>query len=164
MLTDVVIEDERWADVLEAVSEPAAGAVLNRLSIDIAAFEICIMGCDDARIAELNTEFREKPTPTNVLSWPSEERGVDFAGGIPELPVPDPTGMAEELGDIAISFDTCKREADAENKPFDAHVTHLIVHGVLHLLGYDHIYDEDAALMEGLEVEILAQLGLPNPY
>ena len=68
------------------------------------------------------------------------------------------------MGDIAIAFDTCQREADAQGKRFDAHVSHLLVHGFLHLLGYDHISDEDAALMEGLEVEILATLGVADPY
>ncbi len=72
----------------------------------------------------------------------------------------DPT----ELGDIAIAWDTCAREAQAQGKPIAAHVTHLIVHATLHLLGYDHIEDEDAALMEGHEVRILASMGLPDPY
>ena len=81
-------------------------------------------------------------------------------GDKPNLPEgPDP-----ELGDIAIAFDTCARESEAAGKPMRDHVTHLLVHGVLHLLGYDHIRDKDAALMEGLEVEILGKLGLSNPY
>ena len=69
-----------------------------------------------------------------------------------------------ELGDIAISFDTCQAEAEAASKPLQAHVTHLIVHGVLHLLGYDHVDDADATLMEQYEVEILGNLGLDDPY
>jgi probable rRNA maturation factor len=77
--------------------------------------------------------------------------------------MPTPGGMIE-LGDIAISYDTCAAEARAAGKPITAHVTHLIVHGVLHLLGYDHIDDTDAALMERLEVEILGKLGLDDPY
>ena len=118
------------------------------------------MACDDARIADLNAEFREKPTPTNVLSWPSEERSAEEDGARPEMPAgPDP-----ELGDIAIAFETCERESVAAEKPMADHVTHLLVHAMLHLLGFDHIRDKDAALMEGLEVEILGKLGLSNPY
>jgi probable rRNA maturation factor len=73
-------------------------------------------------------------------------------------------GAADELGDIAISFDTCEREALAEGKSVADHVCHLTVHGVLHLLGYDHIRDKDATLMEGLEREILETLGITDPY
>ncbi len=78
---------------------------------------------------------------------------------------PFPGGEPLELGDIAIAFETCAREAAEQGKDFDAHVTHLLVHGTLHLLGYDHIDDKDAGLMEGLEVEILGNLGgISNPY
>lgn len=160
MSADVIIEDPRWQDAgLETVADKATDAVLSHLGLDD-DWEICVMGCDDARIAELNAEFREKPTPTNVLSWPSEERGAAQAGQTPEPPQgPDP-----ELGDIAISYDTCQREAHEAGKPFTDHVTHLVIHGILHLLGYDHIRDEDATLMERIEVEILGKLGIPDPY
>ncbi|MFZ7091933.1 rRNA maturation RNase YbeY [Primorskyibacter sp. 2E233] len=158
MLTDTIIEDERWqAAGLEALAETAATAVLAHLDID-EAFEIAVLGCDDARIAALNADFRDKPQPTNVLSWPSEDLSAEEPGGKPLLP------EMEELGDIAIAYQTCEREAQEQGKPFQAHVTHLIVHAVLHLLGYDHISDADATLMEGIEVEILGKLGLPDPY
>ena len=161
-LVDCVIEDPRWDDAdLPALSETAARAVLARLGIGPTGYEICVMGCDDARIATLNTEFRGKPTPTNVLSWPSEERAPDAPGQRPDLPLPGPD---PELGDIAIAYDTCLREAEDGGKPLADHVTHLIVHAVLHLLGYDHENDPDAALMEGLETEILGKMGLPDPY
>jgi len=157
MSVDLIIEDERWAALgLEALAERACGAALERLGI--AGAEISLLACDDARIAGLNGEFREKPQPTNVLSWPSEERGADAPGGDP-LPPED-----LELGDIAIAYDTCAREAAEAGKDMEAHVTHLLVHGTLHLLGYDHIDDKDAALMEGLEVEILGKLGIADPY
>ncbi len=96
-----------------------------------------------------------------MLSWPSEERGPANPGARPALPAP---GMDPELGDIAIAFDTCAREARAAGKPLTDHATHLIVHGTLHLLGFDHIDDADAALMEATEVEILTRLGVPDPY
>ena len=160
MITDVICEDPRWEDAgLEAVSETAAQAVFARLNLT-GDWEVVIMGCDDARIAVLNADFREKDKATNVLSWPSEERSAQDAGGLPLAPEgPDP-----ELGDIAISFDTCMREAQDAEKKFADHVTHLVVHGILHLLGYDHIDEKDAALMEGLETEILGNLGIADPY
>lgn len=167
-IVDCVVEDSRWEDVgLETLAETATTATLTHLGIPL-VFEVSLLACDDARIAELNTEFRDKGAATNVLSWPAEERGVEIAGERPEPPASEPQfealGMQAELGDIAISYDTCAREAEAESKPFEHHVTHLMVHGVLHLLGYDHIRDKDAELMEGLEREILETLSIPNPY
>ena len=162
-LVDTVIEDPRWEDLLPPLAESAARATLNELSLDPAWFEIVVMGCDDARIAALNTEFRGKPVPTNVLSWPSEDRAAETPGDMPMLPE-GVSEDAEELGDIAISYETCAREAAEQGKSLDDHVTHLIVHAVLHLLGYDHIDDADAALMEGTEIRVLAKLGVANPY
>jgi len=154
---DVMIEEDRWADVgLQALAERACGAALSHIAVTGA--EISLLACNDARIAGLNTEFRGKPVPTNVLSWPSEERGAPVPGGMPEPP------RDLELGDIAIAYETCAREAEAAGKDFESHVSHLLVHGTLHLLGYDHIDDKDAALMERLEVEILGKLGIPDPY
>lgn len=149
-LTDVVIEDPRWELLkLEDIAERAATAALDLVGV---TGELVIMGCDDARIAELNIEFRDKPTPTNVLSWPAEEL---IAGDKP---------TQDELGDIAIAYETCAREALENHISIPDHVTHLIIHGCLHLLGYDHINDEDAEIMEGLEIKALANLGLDNPY
>ncbi|WP_425099604.1 rRNA maturation RNase YbeY [Tropicibacter sp. S64] len=157
-LTDTILEDARWeAAALPALAERAARAVMDHLAIET-GHEIAVLGCDDARIAELNAQFRGKPTPTNVLSWPSEDLSAEEPGGDPLEPEMD------ELGDIAIAFETCEREAQEQGKPLADHVTHLIVHAVLHLLGYDHVRDADATLMEGLEVAILGKMGLPDPY
>ena len=162
MLTETLIEDDRWtAAELAGVTERAARATLTHLDMDPNAWEISVLGCDDARIAALNGDFRAKPQPTNVLSWPSDERGAATPGAVPVLPQPGPD---PELGDIAIAYDTCAREAAEGQKPLTDHVTHLIVHAVLHLLGYDHLRDEDATLMQRIEVEILGKLGLPDPY
>lgn len=164
-LVETVIEDARWDGFgLEALAERAGRAVLAGLGLPAEGFAISLMGCDDARIAELNGDFRGKPQPTNVLSWPSEELGADCAGEAPELPEPGAADDPESLGDIAIAWETCAREAEEQGKPMADHVTHLIVHGVLHLLGYDHVEDVDAALMETLEVRILASLGVSDPY
>jgi probable rRNA maturation factor len=164
-LVETMIEDARWEGLgLPALADRAGRAALAGLGLAAEGFVISLMGCDDARIAVLNAGFRGKPQPTNVLSWPSEERAAEYVGEAPGLPV---QGTAEDptaLGDIAIAWETCAREAGAQDKSMTDHVNHLIVHGVLHLLGYDHVEDEDAALMEGLEVRILASLGVSDPY
>jgi probable rRNA maturation factor len=161
---DIAIEDPRWAELdLESLAERAVATTLAHLSIDADAAEVSILACDDVRISDLNAEFRGKSAPTNVLSWPAEERGAEVDGGNP-LPVqPDFDGMLE-LGDIAISYDTCALEAQGAGKAMVDHVTHLTVHGLLHLLGYDHERDADATLMESIEVEILGKLGIDDPY
>jgi probable rRNA maturation factor len=163
-LVETLIEDARWDDVdLEALAERAARATLERLGLDPAAYEISLLACNDGRIAELNEDFRGKPQPTNVLSWPSDERGAGKDGEMPHLPPPEPP-MPLGLGDVAIAFDTCLREAREAGKTLGDHATHLLVHGTLHLLGFDHERDRDAELMEGLETEILRGLGLADPY
>jgi probable rRNA maturation factor len=162
MLIDLLIEDPRWQEAgLQDLAETAALATLTHIGLDPGEWDIAVLACDDSRIATLNAAFREKPMPTNVLSWPSEDRAPETAGAAPALP--DPAGDPE-LGDIAIAYDTCTREAAEQGKPLDHHVTHLMVHGVLHLLGYDHIRDQDATLMETTEAAILGKLGLPDPY
>jgi probable rRNA maturation factor len=159
----VNIEDDRWQVLdIDALAQRACEATLRYLEIDPQYFEISLLACDGTRIADLNAEFRGKAVPTNVLSWPSEERARP--GEHPLPPKSDPGGMPVELGDIAISYDTCAREAAEAGKEITNHVTHLLVHGVLHLLGYDHISDQDAAIMERLEGEVLGKLGISNPY
>ncbi len=149
-MIEVILEDERWEAVgLEALAGPAereALAITGRMPEE---FEIAVMGCDDTRIATLNADFRGKPTATNVLSWP--------ASGTPPMD-------GGELGDIAIAYETCAREAAEKGVSVHHHVTHLLIHGILHLLGYDHISDADAEEMEALEIKALAKLGISNPY
>jgi len=164
MILDVVIEDARWdAAALEKQAQEAVSATLAYLELEDEDWEVTVLGCDDARIADLNAEFREKPKPTNVLSWPAQELAAVQDGGQPTPPEVDFMGDAA-LGDIAISYDTCVKEADLAQKSREDHVRHLLVHGTLHLLGYDHIRDGDATIMETLEVGILGKLGIPDPY
>ncbi len=163
-LVEALVEDARWEALdLDALAERAARATLERLGLDPAAYEISLLGCSDRRIAELNEDFRGKPQPTNVLSWPSEERGAGKAGEMPHLPAPTPP-MPLSLGDVAIAYETCEREAREAGRPLPDHALHLLVHGTLHLLGFDHERDADALLMEGLETEILRGLGVADPY
>ena len=167
-LVEVVIEDDRWAaDLpadLQALADTAARATLARLGLAPAGFEIALLAGSDARIAALNADFRGKPQPTNVLSWPAEDRAPEAEGARPPPPEPGPEDDPESLGDIALAWETCAREATDAARPLADHLTHLIVHATLHLLGYDHQRDGDAAVMEALEVEILASLGIADPY
>ncbi|WOI57400.1 rRNA maturation RNase YbeY [Palleronia sp. LCG004] len=159
-VVDLAIEDERWSSCpLERIASRASITTFEHLGLG-ADWEIAILACDDARIAVLNGDFRGKDLPTNVLSWPSVERSGHDEGATPRAPDPaDP-----ELGDIAIAYDTCAAEAEAAGIPFEDHVAHLIVHAVLHLLGYDHERPLDGDLMEALEGKILARMGIPDPY
>lgn len=164
-LVEAVIEDARWGELnIAGLAEKACAETLAQLGLARAQYEISLLACDDARIAVLNSDFRDKPTPTNVLSWPDEDLSPDMEGGAPHPAQAPRDGEPVALGDIAIAFETCMAEAAAQDKAQADHVTHLLVHGCLHLLGYDHISDKDAALMEGLEVKILAKLGIADPY
>ena len=156
-IVDIVLEDERWSN-LEQLAALACEATLRHLGLDPAHYEIVVMGADDVRVAALNGQFRGKAHPTNVLSWPSEERAAEAPGERPAAPA------GPELGDIALAWETCAREAEALGRSLGDHVTHLLVHGALHLLGYDHELEADAELMEATEVAILADLGLSDPY
>lgn len=155
---ELVIEDARWDDAgLDDLALSASAAVCGFLRLDPVP-SVVVMGCDDRRIAALNAQFRGKDRPTNVLSWPSVDHQPHPPGDWPAIPR---VGM---LGDIAISFDTCQREAAQQGKPVASHVTHLLVHAMLHLAGFDHENDPDAETMEGAERDILRQMGISDPY
>ncbi len=162
---DILIEAGDWPEeTLEPLATRAFETSLDELGLDPDRFAVSLLACDDARIAALNAQFRGKPTPTNVLSWPSEERAPPSPGEMPHLPRPDTAGPPVELGDIALAWETCVREAAELGRPLENHLSHLLTHGLLHLLGFDHETDADAELMEGLETRILARLGVPDPY
>jgi len=148
-LIDISIESPRWADfpAAEQTVRGAIGAALVAVEIDGA--EVSIVLADDARIRELNRTWLGKDKATNVLSFPSP-------GG--------PSSEPRFLGDIVLAFETIEREAGTEGKPLAHHVAHLAVHGVLHLLGYDHERASEAEKMERRERIILAQLGIADPY
>lgn len=120
--------------------------------------ELCIVLGDDALIARLNNAYRGKDGPTNVLSFPAAE--------MPDTGAPEQAfaGELPLLGDVVLARETIAREAAAQQKSFSDHLTHLTVHGVLHLLGHDHIEDPDAEEMEALERDILEDLGIADPY
>ncbi len=139
----------------EAIILRAIEAAASMVDADTGDAELAIMLTDDAGIRTLNQNWRGIDKPTNVLSFPALQ---------PPEGVQEPDDMPRMLGDIAIAFETTRREADDEEKPFAHHLSHLAVHGFLHLVGYDHENDGEAEIMEALERDILAQLGIPDPY
>lgn len=152
-------EAEGWPDeeALEALVACVIGAAAlyleqsERQPFPDNDIELSLVFTDDAAIREINAEWRDKDKATNVLSFPA----------FPVAPGGMPGPM---LGDIVIARETVEREARALEKSFDDHLTHLLVHGFLHLLGYDHIENDDAEVMERLETRILATLNLSDPY
>lgn len=156
MQIDILTEDPRWAALgLDDLAARCAGVVAGARGLG-PDHEVSILAADDTRIAALNAAHRGKDGPTNVLSWPAED--LFRANADPHTP------QEPELGDIALAYDTCAREAAAGNIPLDQHVRHLLVHGLLHLLGFDHETDADAHRMETLETALLEKLGDPDPY
>ena len=141
---------EGWPEGLDARAEQAVREALKQSKAKIAgAAELSIVLTDDAAQRELNRQWRGIDKPTNVLSFPQIEPFEPIVG---------------ILGDIVLARETLEREAAELDKPFADHFTHLVVHGFLHILGYDHEEEGDALDMEGLETRILASLGVPDPY
>ena len=146
---DIVVQAPLWA------AQRGAKATLRRAILEAAnatstsAGELAIVLTDDSAIRSLNRNWRGKDESTNVLSFPARRNGQ---------PIP------QHLGDIVIAYQTTDREAKAEHKLFRHHLAHLVVHGFLHLIGYDHEADDEAQMMESLEISVLARMHVPNPY
>lgn len=144
---DIAVVDPQWKRLnidLQALCERAVTSANQQLAI-MPSGELSFAFVDDAEITRLNRDFRKKDRPTNVLSFPAD-------------------GHNPSLGDIVIARETCAREADEKRVAFVDHVTHLCVHGYLHLCGYDHETHEEANEMEALEIQALALLDIENPY
>mgnify|MGYP001185590131 CR=1 FL=1 len=152
---DVQCDDARWQPYLGLV-EMRLGALAHILALP-AHGEVSVKLTDDRRISDLNSDFLGKSGATNVLSFPAQ----DFTAPAEQNVFPD---IAFSLGDIVLAFDTLSCEAGAADKDFADHLTHLLVHGLLHLLGYDHQNDADAMQMEAREVVLLAGFGVDDPY
>jgi probable rRNA maturation factor len=158
----LTVGDPAWRRHLadpERICRDALRATLVRVpdTARLTRAEVSVLLADDATVRRLNAGYRGRDRPTNVLSFPM------FEDVRARAPGPSPAGTVP-LGDIVLAFETVRDEARAEAKPFPHHVSHLLIHGCLHLLGYDHQNAADAALMEELEREALAQLGIPDPY
>jgi probable rRNA maturation factor len=157
----VTIEANGWMQALidpATLAERAAEATLRAACPDLAAADISVLLADDEVLRSLNREWRGRDLPTNVLSFPA------MATRPGETPLAEFAGVPLLLGDIALGFETCTAEAARDGRALSDHLAHLVVHGVLHLLGYDHEDDAAAATMEGLEIRILAGLGIGDPY
>jgi probable rRNA maturation factor len=155
-VTEVLVVAGCWQDEpeAEAVIQRAIAAAAETVDADVGDAELAVMLTDDSGIRTLNSNWRGIDKPTNVLSFPAlQPTAPPQVGDAPRM-----------LGDIAIAYETLRKEADDDGKPFDHHLSHLAVHGFLHLIGYDHEQDDQAEAMEALEREILAQLGIPDPY
>jgi probable rRNA maturation factor len=146
---DVIVEAPGWNADAEAAARGALAEAATALGADFRNHAVALLLTDDAAVRRLNAQWRGIDKPTNVLSFP---------------PAPGAAGEVKSLGDIAIAYQTTAREAQAERKPFADHLAHLCVHGFLHLMGYDHEQEAQAAAMESLERVILARLGVPDPY
>jgi probable rRNA maturation factor len=149
---DVRIEAGPWPSpaALTALAKRTIAAAAPSLKVRFApASEVSLLFTDDAHIRRLNRQYRSKDKPTNVLSFPGPSDGRVFG------PL---------VGDLVFAYETIAREAALQDVPFEDHLTHLVVHGFLHLLGYDHEVEREAVLMEGLETAILGGLGIADPY
>lgn len=125
-------------------------------------FSLSVVFSNDAAIQNLNRDFRHKDAPTNVLSFPAFGSIRDLLGSL-EADA-DPFEESGYMGDVVLALETLMREAEEQEKTFTSHVAHMLVHGTLHLLGYDHIEENDAEVMEALEVQVLEELSIANPY
>jgi probable rRNA maturation factor len=139
-MIEIEVKDPAWTSALADATDLARQAA----TAPGADGEIAVLLTDDQTLRDLNARFLGHDRPTNVLAFP------DVAAG--------------RLGDIALAFGVCAREAADQGKPLADHLRHLTVHGVLHLMGYDHLTDEDAARMESAERELLAAMNIPDPY
>jgi probable rRNA maturation factor len=154
MIVSVDIDDASWLAVkdLERRTAEIANLCERQANFGAVPVEVAFLFTDDQTVAQLNAQWRAKQGPTNVLSFP----------GAASTPLA--TGQPRQLGDVALAFGVVSREALEQGKTLEAHASHLIVHGLLHLAGFDHMNERDAQAMEMLETRILAEMGIADPY
>lgn len=157
VLVDIEVEHDDWLDVLPnapQLIQTAIEATFAHLETSQQAgggpADIVVLLTDDAEMKDLNKQYRQKNAPTNVLSFPAPK-----IAGVTDI---------AHLGDMALGLETCVREAKEQNKTLANHVTHLSIHGALHLLGYDHMVEAEAQEMEDLERDVLKSLNIADPY
>ena len=158
---DISVDDARWmkcGDVRTQLSDAFCATLAVAGPSHASGVAISVLLTNDAHMCRLNERHRGRNKATNVLSFPMVARPQVLAGDH------NPPGMPLPLGDIALSLETLTREAAENRRPFEDHLTHLAVHGLLHLLGHDHLHDEEAEAMERLEAAILGTLGICDPY
>lgn len=150
----IIVEAGAWPPkrALRSLAEKAVDAALREAGAEAdAGTELSLVFSDDAHVRALNSGWRGKDRPTNVLSFPA-------------FPARPGEKIPPMLGDVVLAAETVAREAELEDKPLDHHITHLVIHGVLHLLGHDHEDEAEAERMEALERAALARLAIPDPY
>ena len=150
MPIDIAFADARWRRVpklVKRIEQIHAISLTKNMRTKLTA----VLLTNDSTLQKLNSQWRGKKKPTNVLSFPAAALKV-------------PRGELKPLGDVALAYETCAKEAKAAGKTLGDHTSHLVVHGLLHLAAYDHENDVDAARMEAKEIRILAKLGITNPY
>lgn len=153
---DITLQDERWrADLpdIEAWTQKLLSSILSKQIPQASHVEVSIVLSDDDFVQDLNKTYRHQDKPTNVLSFPQTSEDML-----------DITQPFISLGDIIIAYETIKKEAEDQGKTFADHYSHMLVHGGLHLLHYDHQTDAQAQEMESLEIKILDDFGIKNPY
>lgn len=148
---DVLVEDEAWTALVSDAASLVAQVLSHAAEAEAVCGVVTVLLADDAAVQGLNARFRGQDKPTNVLSFPGPDLGAGAAGAV-------------FWGDIALASGVLAREAEAGAKPASAHLAHLVLHGFLHLLGYDHETEAQAAAMETLETKLLAEMGYPDPY
>ncbi len=160
---DLTLDDPAWLDAMPRAGEAASAACVAALESACPgpALAVSLVLSDDRRVASLNSRWRNVDGPTDVLSFPSDERSPGLP---PPVPQGAPDGSAVELGDVVIARETLARDARAGDRPLGDHLAHIVVHGTLHLLGYDHDTETRAETMEAVERTVLAGLGVPDPY
>lgn len=162
------LDDACWTgviDTLEPLLQQVTAATWMTVNAEHAGtplppVEVSMVLTNDPGIQELNDHYRRKDQPTNVLSFPQYETLTALLKAAEQVP----DGELLSLGDVVLAYDTLAREAEEQGKTFNRHTAHMLVHGLLHLLGFDHEQVGDAAIMEALEIRILARQGIANPY
>ncbi len=153
VVLDIQIEDTSWAilENIETLCQKAIDqACVQAKPKPMNGAELSVLLTNEAEIQTLNKQWRNIDKPTNILSFPAV--------------LPNKIAKSPLLGDLALGFETIAHEAKTDEKTFENHLTHLIIHGFLHILGYDHETDADALIMEALEIKILAKLNIGDPY
>lgn len=164
---NIVYKDDRWKKIpLQKIAQSSLNLIVDKILHKEKQLEISILASNDFELAKLNKQYRGSSTPTNILAWPEHDFKRSTPGALPNYTstsYSDFEGL-DFIGNLAISFDRCSIESEETNIIFDNHLTHLLVHGCLHLIGFDHHDELDARLMEDVERKLLSELGIKNPY